>query len=85
MCAVQLKGKVEVWWWGGGGLAQMQMQPTTSHDPAVEYRHILRVSAQNFTHLSGCADFSRPFIWSRVSGLMRFHDGSDKGTTSNFV
>jgi hypothetical protein len=27
----------------------------------------------------------RPFIWSRVSGLMRLRDGSDKGTASNFV
>jgi hypothetical protein len=29
--------------------------------------------------------FLRPFIWSRVSGLMRFRDGSDKGTASHFV
>jgi hypothetical protein len=29
--------------------------------------------------------FLRPFIWSRVSGLMRFRIGSDKGTASNFV
>jgi hypothetical protein len=29
--------------------------------------------------------FLRPFIWSRVSGLMRFRYGSDKGTALNFV
>jgi hypothetical protein len=33
----------------------------------------------------GCVDFLRPFIWSRVSGLMQFSDGSDKGRASNFV
>jgi hypothetical protein len=26
--------------------------------------------------------FLYPSVWSRVSGLMRFHDGSNKGTTS---
>jgi hypothetical protein len=30
-------------------------------------------------------DRLRIFIWSLVSGLMRFRDGSDKGTASNFV
>jgi hypothetical protein len=35
--------------------------------------------------LDGCADFPRSFIWSRVSGLMRFRDGSHKRTASNFV
>jgi hypothetical protein len=29
--------------------------------------------------------FLRPFIWSCVSVLMRYRDGSDKGTASNFV
>jgi hypothetical protein len=29
--------------------------------------------------------YARPFIWNRVSGLMRFRDGSDKGTASSFV
>jgi hypothetical protein len=43
------------------------------------------VSEQNFTQLDGSADLSLPFIWSRVSGLKRFRDGFDKGTTSNFV
>jgi hypothetical protein len=46
---------------------------------------MLGVSAQNFTQLSGGADFLHPFIWSRVSGLMRFRHGSDKWTASNFV
>jgi hypothetical protein len=40
---------------------------------------------QNFTQLGGCVDFLRPFIWSRVSGLVLFRDGSDKGTASNLV
>jgi hypothetical protein len=31
------------------------------------------------------ADFLRPFIWSLVFSLMRFRDGSDKGTTLNCV
>jgi hypothetical protein len=35
--------------------------------------------------VGGHADFLRPFIWKRVSGLMQFCDGSDKGTLSNFV
>jgi hypothetical protein len=29
--------------------------------------------------------FLRPFIWSLVSGLMQFRDGSNKGTASNCV
>jgi hypothetical protein len=28
---------------------------------------------------------SHPFIWIHVSGQMRFHDESDKGTASDFV
>jgi hypothetical protein len=32
--------------------------------------------------LGMCADFLCPFIWSRVSDLMRFCDGSIKGTVS---
>jgi hypothetical protein len=36
-------------------------------------------------HLGGRANFLRPYIWSRVSGLMRFRSGSDKGTASHFV
>jgi hypothetical protein len=36
----------------------------------------------NFTQLGGRAEFLRSFIWSRVFGLMRFRDGSDKGTAS---
>jgi hypothetical protein len=35
--------------------------------------------------LDGYADFLRPFIWSHVSGLMGFSEGSDEGTASNFV
>jgi hypothetical protein len=35
--------------------------------------------------LGGLADLLCPFIWSRVSGLMPFRDGSNKGTASNFV
>jgi hypothetical protein len=46
---------------------------------------ILGASGQNFRNLGGRADFLRLFIWSRVSLLMRFRDGSDKGTTSHFV
>jgi hypothetical protein len=34
--------------------------------------------------LGGCADLLHPFIWSHVSGLMQFHNGSNKGTASNF-
>jgi hypothetical protein len=33
----------------------------------------------------GHPDFLRPFIWSHVSSLMLFRNGSDKGTASNFV
>jgi hypothetical protein len=33
--------------------------------------------------MSGFADFLRRFIWSRVSGLMLFRDGANKGTISN--
>jgi hypothetical protein len=43
------------------------------------------ISVQNFTQLSGQADFPCPFIWSRVLGLTRFRDGSDEGTASDFV
>jgi hypothetical protein len=32
--------------------------------------------------LGGRADFLRPFIWSHVSGLTRFRNGSDKETAS---
>jgi hypothetical protein len=35
--------------------------------------------------LGGLADFLHLFIWSHVSGLVRLHNGSDKGTASNFV
>jgi hypothetical protein len=35
--------------------------------------------------LGGRADFLRPFIWSCVSGLMRFCDGSEERTALNFV
>jgi hypothetical protein len=45
---------------------------------------MLGVSVQNFKHLGGDADILRPFIWSRVSGLMQLDDGSDKGTASHF-
>jgi hypothetical protein len=34
----------------------------------------------NFKQLVGRADFLRPSVWSRVFGLMRFRDESDKGT-----
>jgi hypothetical protein len=40
------------------------------------------VSVQNFTQLGGCADFLCPFIWSCVSGLKWFYDGSNKGTAT---
>jgi hypothetical protein len=42
------------------------------------------VRTQNFTQLGGSGDFSRTFIWNRVSGLMWFRDGSDKRTVSIF-
>jgi hypothetical protein len=35
-------------------------------------------SVQNFTQLGGCAHSVHPFIWSSVSALMQFHNGSDK-------
>jgi hypothetical protein len=35
--------------------------------------------------LGRCADFLCPFIWNRVSGLVWFHDGSDKRPASNFL
>jgi hypothetical protein len=35
--------------------------------------------------LGGRADFLRPYIWNHVSGLMRFLEGSNKGTACNFV
>jgi hypothetical protein len=45
----------------------------------------LRIRVQNFTQLGDVLICLQPFIWSRVSGLMRFRDRSDKGTASNFV
>jgi hypothetical protein len=45
----------------------------------------LGISAQFFKLLGGHADFLHPFISSRVSGVMQFHDGSVKETASNFV
>jgi hypothetical protein len=30
-------------------------------------------------------EFLHHFIWSRVSNLMQFGDGCDKGTASNFI
>jgi hypothetical protein len=44
----------------------------------------LRVGVQHFTQLGGLADFLRP-ISSHLSCLMRFRNGSDKGTASNVV
>jgi hypothetical protein len=35
--------------------------------------------------LGGGAGLFRTFIWSRVSGLMLFRDGSRRETASNFV
>jgi hypothetical protein len=35
--------------------------------------------------MGGYADILHPFIWSHLSGMMRFRDGSDRGTASNFV
>jgi hypothetical protein len=46
---------------------------------------MLGVSVRNFTQLRGSANSLRPFIWSRVSGLMRFLDGYNKGTASHCV
>jgi hypothetical protein len=46
---------------------------------------VLGVSVQTFALLGGYADLLRPFIWSRVSGLMRFRDGSDSECASRFV
>jgi hypothetical protein len=40
------------------------------------------VSEQNFNQLDDCADFLHHFIWSCVSGLMQFCNGSNKGTAS---
>jgi hypothetical protein len=42
------------------------------------------VSVQNFTQLGGRADSLRYFIWSCVSGMMRFRDGSIKGIALDF-
>jgi hypothetical protein len=39
---------------------------------------MLGVSVQNFTQPGGRADFLRPFIWSCVSGLMRFLTADQK-------
>jgi hypothetical protein len=35
--------------------------------------------------LGGRADFLRPSILSHASGLMRFRDGCNKGTSTDFV
>jgi hypothetical protein len=35
--------------------------------------------------LGGPTDFLHPFIWSHVSGPMRFCDGSNKGTATKDV
>jgi hypothetical protein len=43
------------------------------------------MGVQHFKQLGGRADLLRPFIWSRVSDLMRFREGSDKGTATDFV
>jgi hypothetical protein len=45
----------------------------------------LGVSAQNFQHLGGRTDFLRPFICNHEPGMMRFRDGIEKETASNFV
>jgi histone-lysine N-methyltransferase SETMAR len=41
-------------------------------------KQISGVSVQNFTQPGGHADFLRPLIWSRVSGLMRFLTADQK-------
>jgi hypothetical protein len=46
---------------------------------------VLAVSVQNFAQPGGRAEYLRPFIWSRVSGMTRFRDGSDIECASNFV
>jgi hypothetical protein len=43
---------------------------------------VASIKVQNFTQMGGHADILDPFIWSRVSGQMRFRNGSDKGTAS---
>jgi hypothetical protein len=45
----------------------------------------LQRKCSQFHQLGGCADVLRPLIWSRVSGLMRFREGPNKGTASDFV
>jgi hypothetical protein len=45
----------------------------------------LEVSVQNFTQLGGRADFYVNLFGVLLSGLMRFRDGSNKGTASHFV
>jgi hypothetical protein len=42
------------------------------------------VGVQNFKQLSGRADLLRPFVWSRVSGLKGFRDGSNKRNSIKF-
>jgi hypothetical protein len=46
---------------------------------------MLGVRLYNFMQLGGRDDFLRHSIWSRVPGLMRFRNGSDTETASNFV
>jgi hypothetical protein len=47
--------------------------------------YIIYVSLQNFELLGGSAGLLRPFIWSRVSDLMRIRDGSNSERSSNFA
>jgi hypothetical protein len=42
----------------------------------------LGIGEQNFMQLGGHADFLCPFIWSHVSGVMRFRNAFDKGIVS---
>jgi hypothetical protein len=43
------------------------------------------VRSDNISRVWWTCDCLRPFIWRRVSGLMRLRDGPDKGTSTNFV
>jgi hypothetical protein len=45
----------------------------------------LRSEFTKFHVAGGHVDFLHSFIWSRVSGLMRFRNGSDSKCAYNFV
>jgi hypothetical protein len=64
---------------------QLQERDARADEYCTEYWRILGVIVWNYMQLDGYADFLRPFIWSLVSAMMGFRNGTDKEIASNFV